>query len=148
MAKFTTPTKKQRALWVKWINERPQVIRDAVAQYKLDPWTLYKLKTTGQRVTLASISEPNPTVNPLIQKCTVRVGITGEFNLVTHERDVFGIDPADLEECDLPAADEQLGSLDLPHDLIKNLMEKFPGGPPPLVMFNLIFEYPLRKTKR
>ena len=37
------------------------------------------------------------------------VNITGDFNLITFSRQVFGIDPADLEECALPTDDEVVG---------------------------------------
>ena len=42
-------------MWSDWVAERPDNVR-AVAE-KLNPWTLYRLKTTGQRVTIASFSE-------------------------------------------------------------------------------------------
>jgi hypothetical protein len=58
------------------------------------------MKTTGHRVTIASFSEDN----------SVRVNITGEFNEVAFDRGVFGIDPDDLEPCDLPGSDEPTGS--------------------------------------
>lgn len=111
MARHTTPTDEEVAAWEAWLADRPQVIRDMVAKYKLDPWTLYRLKSTNQRVFMISLFESG----------TVKVGVTGEYNLVTHERAVFGIDPADLEECDLPSGDEPLGSLDLSVDELKNL---------------------------
>ncbi len=40
---------------------------------------------------------------------TVTVAVSGEFNAVTFERQVFGVNPDDLDECDLPAKDEVTG---------------------------------------
>jgi len=146
--RHTQPTRQQVKLWKKWVADRPACIREAVEKYKLDPWTLYRLKGTGPRVYVLSLSEPEPTVNQLVQKVTVRVGVSGLYNLVTHERDVFGIDPADLEECDLPKPDEQVGSLDLPIDLVKNLHEQYKDSQvPPHMMLDLISRYPLKKGK-
>jgi len=111
MARHTTPTDQQVTEWAAWAAERPQAIKDVIAKHRLDPWTLYRLKSTNQRVFVISLFESG----------TVKVGVTGEYNLVTHERAVFDIDPADLEECDLPHDDEPLGSLDLSIDEIKHL---------------------------
>jgi hypothetical protein len=118
MARHTTPTDDQVTAWKEWVAERPQGIKDMITEHQFDPWTLYRLKSTNQRVYMVSLYEGG----------TVKVGVSGEFNLVTHERDVFGIDPADLEECDLPSDDERLGSLELPLDELKLLMAT--GMPP------------------
>jgi hypothetical protein len=142
--RHTRPTSKQSRLWLTWAAERPPLIREAIEKHKLDPWTLYRLKTTGQRVYLLSISEPSPTAD---QKVTVRVGVSGEFNLVTFERDVFGVDPAELEECDLPGPTEQIGSLDLPVDVIKNLRDRYADEVPRPVMLDLITRYPLKQKR-
>lgn len=85
--------------WTEWVNSRPPLVKD-IAQ-KLPPNKLYRLKTTGQRVTMYSISENG----------TVTVDITGEFNLIDFDRQVFGINPDDLEECDLPKENERLGAI-------------------------------------
>jgi hypothetical protein len=55
MARHCEPTPEQEKMWSDWVAERPDNVR-AVAE-KLNPWTLYRLKTTGQRVTIASFSE-------------------------------------------------------------------------------------------
>lgn len=123
MARHTTPTDDQVAAWKAWLSDRPQVIKDMVAKHGLDPWTLYRLKSTNPRVYVQRVY-----VVSLFEDGTVKVGVTGEFNLLTHERNVFGIDPADLEECDLPRDDEPLGSLELPVEELKTLMAT--GMPP------------------
>ena len=62
---------------------------------------MYSMKPHGQRVTLVSYSENG----------TVTVDVSAEWNLVTFQRQVFGVDPANLEECDLPDDDEPTGAL-------------------------------------
>ncbi len=99
MARYHTPTAEQEQAWREWVETRPPVVRTIAERF--DPWTLYRLNTTGQRVTLHSISEDG----------TVTVNVLGDFNFVVNERAVFGINPDHLEECDLPAPDEVLGSV-------------------------------------
>ena len=82
-----------------WYNSRPPVIQEMIKKYPINK--LYRLKSTGQRVTIYSYSENG----------TVKVNITGQFNFVTFSRRVFGIPTIDLEECDLPKSDEVLGDL-------------------------------------
>lgn len=85
--------------WAEWVKGRPPVIQAMCERFP--PGRLYRLKPTGQRVTMHSYNESG----------TVTVEITGEYNLVDFNRQVFGINPDDLEECDLPAAGELLGTL-------------------------------------
>lgn len=84
--------------WREWLSTRPQVIQ-ALAE-RLPPDRLYKMKSTGHRVTLISYAEDE----------TVTVAVTGQYNLVTFERQVFGVSPDDLEECDLPPESEPRGT--------------------------------------
>lgn len=135
------PTPEEEQGWKDWLAEPGrEAIREVASRF--DPWTLYRLKTTGQRVFIMSFSEPGED-----GKVRCRVGVSGEYNLLTFERAVFGIDTDDLEECDPPNADELVGSLDLPIEVIKDLREKHPGAVPPSVMNELIYKYPL-KDKR
>ena len=85
-------------MWSEWVAERPPRIRKLIEQYP--PNRLYRMGD-GHRVTIESYREDG----------TVSVAVTGEFNLVTFERHVFGVDPANLVECDLPGPDELLGAL-------------------------------------
>ncbi len=103
MARYTEPTVEQIHAWKTWVTERPAHIRTVIERF--DPWTLYRMKSTGQRVTVQGFSGSEN------DKVTLTVAVTGQFNLVTHERAVFGISPDDLEECDLPEPTEQLGSM-------------------------------------
>lgn len=86
-----------KAGWDAWVESRPPVIQELCAL--LPPDNLYKMRSTGLRVTIVSYSESR----------TVTVAVTGDYNLVALERQVFGINPNDLEECDLPGDDEMLG---------------------------------------
>ena len=113
------PTQEQIDGYAEWVAQRPESIRKVIDDLKLTPWTLYKLKTTGQRVTVGAFSEPE-----VGGKVTCIISVLGEFNLVCHERSVFGIDPYDLEECDLPGPDDPVGNLDLPFDVLKELIER------------------------
>ena len=83
--------------WDEWISTKPPVIQEMCAL--LPPDRLYLLKTSGRRVTLTSYAENR----------TVTVAVTGEYNALMFEREVFGIKPENLEECDLPADGELLG---------------------------------------
>lgn len=137
MTRYKEPSAENTKAWNEWVASRPESVR--VVAERFDPWTLYRLRTTNQRVFVLAFSEPDKD-----GKVTCRVGVTGEFNLVTHERHVFGIDPDDLEECDLPRSGERLGSLDLPIEVLRDLMTRYPGGAPMAVMAELITKYPLR----
>lgn len=125
MARFAKPSPDLVSAWEAWVATCPRTVRDVIAEHRLDPWTLYRLTTTDQRVSLISVSESG----------TVRVAVTGEFNLVTHERAVFGINPADLKECDLPNDDELLGSMELSVEEVRQLAA---GETPPRARTTLL----------
>jgi hypothetical protein len=101
MARVYEPTAENEAEWQAWVASTPEPIR-RVAQ-RFYPWELYRLKSTGQRVTLASFYEIDGEI-------TLRVNITGDYNLVLFDRTVFGIKPSDLEPCELPSEQEMLGA--------------------------------------
>jgi len=103
MARYFEPNEQQTKLWQEWLATRPPNIRRVAEQF--DPWTLYQLKSTGHRVTIHSFSGEND-VGPV----TITVSVTGQFNIVGFERNVFGIKPEDLVECDLPNDDEFVGA--------------------------------------
>lgn len=83
----------------RWLAGRPAVIREMAA--KRPPGVLYRMKSTGQRVTIYSYNENG----------TMTVEVLGRYNLVSHERRVFGIALADLEECDLPSPRDLVGAM-------------------------------------
>lgn len=109
MSRLTQPTPEEEAEWKEWVASRPDSVR--IVAEKLDPWTLYRMKSTGNRCTLISIFENG----------TVKVSITGEFNAVMFDREVFGIDPGDLEPCDPPSADEATGAMLSPDQVDGNV---------------------------
>jgi hypothetical protein len=109
MARWIEPTPEQTEAWAEWVAERPECVRN-IAE-KLPPWELFRLKTTGQRVTVASFFENG----------TVSVEVRGEFNFHLFDANVFGIDPADLEPCDLPAPDELTGTMMSPEQVDDNV---------------------------
>src|SRR5262245_23680714 len=89
---------EQEPYWSEWLAEQPPAIRRLIARYP--PNRLYQMGD-GLRVTIVGYREDG----------TVAVDVSGEFNLVTFERSVVGINPADLMECELPDTDELLGAL-------------------------------------
>lgn len=97
MSRVKEPTAEEQANWDTWVASRPPHVR-AIAE-RFDPWSLYRLKSTGHRVYLKAINENG----------TVRVDVSGEYNIVAFSRSVFGIDPDDLEPCDPPAPGEIVG---------------------------------------
>lgn len=96
------PTPKEEKEYWDWVVSRPENVR-RVAE-KFDPWSLYRMKSTGHLVTLFSFNEAEDRV-------TVTVTVSGDYNLVVFERNVFGIDPDDLEPCEPPLQDENCGAL-------------------------------------
>lgn len=103
MARIFEPTPKMERRWRKWVSSRPPNVR-AVAE-RLNPWTLYRLNKTGDRATLISLTEHDDGA------VTLTVAVTGQFNFTLFDREVFGINPADLEECDLPSESEMRGTV-------------------------------------
>lgn len=99
MARFAEPTQDQLLGWADWVAELPKSVRD-IAE-RLDIWTLYRMKSTGQRVQIVAFSEDG----------TLRVNVDPAYNLTLFGVQVFGVNPADLDECDLPSPDEAVGEL-------------------------------------
>lgn len=89
MAKLGDMTAEQEVGWQAWVAARPPKVR-AIAQ-RFRPDTLYRLKTTGQRGIIYSVSEDG----------TVTMDFLAEFNpLSPVGLQVFGLNPDDIEECD------------------------------------------------
>ncbi len=109
MARWMTPTAEQEAGLAEWISERPSTVQ-AIAK-RLDFYELFRMKSTGQRVVIHSISEDG----------TVTVNVTAKFNRLMFDRQVFGVNPDDLEPCDLPAKDEPLGSMMTQDEVEENI---------------------------
>lgn len=103
MARLVDVSPEQEAAWRAWVAERPTKVRTIAERF--DPWSLYMMKSTGQRVTVYSFGEEDN------GRVTLTVNVTGQFNAVMFDRSVFGIDPDDLEPCDPPSASEVVGTM-------------------------------------
>jgi hypothetical protein len=124
MANVMAPTPEQVQDWDEWVSERPQAVRETLQRYDLKPWKLYRLKSSGHRVRLYSVDEPEDGSAP-----TVKVDVLGRFNIVAFDLRVFGVNPADLEECDLPADHEPLGAVLSPEETTAVIEGVAPGEP-------------------
>ena len=101
MARMFEHTSEQVAGYQEWLKSRPQEVQDLMV--KFDPWSLYRMKSTDKRVSIVSCDEITG------EGLKMRVKVEAEYNLVVMERDVMGVDPSDLEPCDLPGPDEPVG---------------------------------------
>ena len=97
--------------WSAWVATRPLVIQEMCCAYP--PNKLYRMRSTGHRVTIVSYGED----------LTVRVNVTGQYNVVIFDREVFGVCVEDLEEAELPEG-EMVGTVLTEQDHIDALIEK------------------------
>lgn len=117
MARFDEPTPAQEAAYQAWIASRPPHVQAVARQF--DPWTLYRLTTSGHRVIVRGFDEGEQ------GEVTLRVVVSGEYNAVVFDRQVFGILPKQVEECELPQPGELLGTaLTDPQDIAQFLAQK------------------------
>lgn len=113
MANIYEPTEEQKALYAEFVATRPEAVR-LVAE-RFPPWTLYRIKGSGHRCHVYSFGEAED------GSVSLTVSVTGQFNAVMFDRNVFGISPEDLEECELPSADEATGTLMSPEAVDENI---------------------------
>lgn len=113
MARIIEPTDEQVEGYRAWVASRPAHVR-AVAE-RFEPWSLYRIKPSGHRVTVLSFGEQKD------GSVTLTVNVRAEFNFVMFERQVFGVKPDDLEPCDLPAQNELTGTLMSPEQVDENI---------------------------
>jgi hypothetical protein len=90
-------SEEQAREWAAWLESRPPVVRRLAERFPVNK--LFRLKEPGQRVTVRSYLEDG----------TMTVNVTGQYNRVLFSRTVFGVSADDLEECDLPGPNEDLG---------------------------------------
>src|SRR3990167_7102778 len=105
--------------WKKWVDSRPSIIQDLCKRFP--PTKLYRLNNSGHRVTLYSYSEDG----------TMTVSVTGEYNAIAFDRRVFGIEPDNLEECDLPEEGELFGTVFTAEEDINAVIEQLRNSTPP-----------------
>lgn len=99
MAEIFEFTEQERRQWDEWVNERPMIVQGLAQRFP--PNRLYKLRPTGQIVTLASY----------VENGTLTVNVDHYYNdSVILDRQVFGIKPEDLEETELPVSDNDASS--------------------------------------
>lgn len=107
MANISEPNAAYLKEWEEWLAVRPPDI--AALARRFPPWKLFHLPNPlggkGCRVTVVGFDEHAD------RSPTIKVYVSGQFNLVAFERVVFGIEPEQLTECDLPGPDEPLGVL-------------------------------------
>lgn len=111
MAQLMEPSEADLAEWAEFKNGLPDNLR--LIAGRVNPWTLYRLRPTGQRVIVYSYQDDG----------TVTVIVSGLYNLQLHDAQVFGINPDDLEECDLPSPNEPVGSLMTTDEVKDNIDE-------------------------
>ena len=112
MAKIIEWSEEQEKTWEDWVSTRPQIIKDLCKRFP--PYNIYRLKDSGHRVTLHSYSEDG----------TITVNVSGEYNAVMFDRQVFGISQENLEECDLPGADEAIGTFLTEEEDVKKFIDR------------------------
>lgn len=59
MMQWMKPTAKGRAGWIAWVATRSEALRAVIASYKLDPWTIYVWRKTGQHVRTTGVFQPD-----------------------------------------------------------------------------------------
>jgi hypothetical protein len=111
MAVVRKSTKAQERKWEKWLAELSEQQRKIYSA--LPPTKLYLLKTSDHRVTIESYDSDG----------TLTVAVTGKYNKVMFDRDVFGVRPEDLEECELPPPDVLLGTQLAPDEVDDHIDE-------------------------
>lgn len=115
MARIMEPTPEQEQGYREWVASRPDMVR-AVAE-RFEPWSLYRMKPHGQRVTVVSFGEEED------GRVTLTVSVSGDFNLTMFDRQVFGVDPDDLEPCELPGEDVPVGAMMSPDQAWESMDE-------------------------
>jgi len=109
MTRLYEPSEKQKLMWQRWLADAPAAVREIAK--RLDPWSMYRLKTTRQRVVVLGINAEGK----------LRVNVLGKYNLLVPRFAVGGIDPDELEECEPPGTEEPVGSLMSSEEAMENI---------------------------
>lgn len=100
MSRWFEPRQDQEEAWHAWVASRPDAVRRAAET--VAPWDLYRMKSTGQIVTLYSLSEPDGD-----GPATATVNILVDPRLPFPMSDgVFGISLDDLEPYEVASHEE------------------------------------------
>lgn len=89
---WADPTEEIEAMWTQWLAERPAFVRRVAERF--NPWTMYKLVGTGQRVMIIgfhSSKEGDPR-----EEVTAYVYVEHPVLGPLSGRKVFGIDPEEV----------------------------------------------------
>lgn len=108
------PTEEELIAYRQWVDTRPLAVR--ILAQRFDPWSLYRFKPSGHRVTVLSFDER------IDGTVTLTVLVSGQYNAVLFERNVFGVRPDDLESADVPHPDERTGAV-LTHEQVAHNIE-------------------------
>lgn len=111
MANIYEPTPEKERVYQEWLASRPAHVREVAARFR--PWILYKMG--DHRVTVYSFGEK------LDGSVSLTVNVSAQYNFVAFERSVFGIDPSELTECDLPGPEEPVGALFTQEEVHENI---------------------------
>lgn len=99
MAAIFNFTEDQQREYDAWLAQSSAEIRPLIERYP--PYLLYRHKGTGQRMCILSYDGDG----------TLTVSVSAKYNRCVFEKNVFGVNPADLEECELPGPDEHVGAV-------------------------------------
>ncbi len=99
-------------MWDEWVAERPPVVREICLKYPFD--RLYRIKSSGDKGTIHSVSEDG----------TLTMNIDGTYCRVMFAKNVFGLHPEDIEECELPGPDEELGDWSAKSELNRKYVDE------------------------
>ena len=113
MANIFEPDPQQEVSYQEWLLTRPKHVRKIAEGFR--PWKLYRMKGSTHRATIHCFEEHKD------DTVTVKVNILAQFNRLLFERQVFGVNPNDLEECDLPTPNESLGALLTTEEVHENI---------------------------
>lgn len=96
MAKIRELTPEEQTQHRAWADDLPPNVREVASSYPHD--RLCRIRD-GSKVAILAYATDG----------TVTIGISSRFNRVFFERQVFGVPPSELTECDLPGPGEPVG---------------------------------------
>lgn len=94
------PTLKQRTSFERWVSERAPEIAEEIRDRKLEPWRIYRLKATGERVTIIAILEPVSGGRGMKLSVLSETKFNPKLN---QDYEIENVPPEDLEPCAPPS---------------------------------------------